>query len=290
LLNCRSLTVFPLFAERESSLDYQLADEAIACGSAAVQETSEGGSVPELLVENRGDTRVLFLEGEELRGAKQNRILNTSIMVAARSRTHVPVSCVEEGRWQHTSKHFAAGNVRSPHGLHYCLKSSVNASLKRQAGHRSDQSAVWHEVEKKQLAFGFQSPTMALADTYTNLADQMAEYRKLLRFPEGAAGVAVAVGPKVVCVDVFDKPATCQKAWDRLLSGFIVDALQGTTAECPVDAKAVEHLLTESQASAWTEAPAIGEGQEYRAEFTGNVGSVLLLNETVVHANLLTAP
>jgi transposase len=47
-----------------------------------VQEVSEGGSVPDLLVENSGDTRVLFLEGEELVGAKQNRILNTSVDAA----------------------------------------------------------------------------------------------------------------------------------------------------------------------------------------------------------------
>ena len=52
-----------------------------------VEEVSEGGSVPNLLVTNAGDARVLFLEGEELRGTKQNRVLNTSVLVAAHSKT-----------------------------------------------------------------------------------------------------------------------------------------------------------------------------------------------------------
>jgi len=289
-LTCNSLTVFPLYAEAGKPADYQLADEAIAASTLAVQEVSEGGSVPELLVENTGDCRVLFLEGEELRGAKQNRILNTSILVPAKSKIKVPVSCVEQGRWRHTSKHFGSGKVRSPHGLHYALKSSVTRSLREDASHRSDQSAVWQEVEKKQASFGYSSKTMAMSDTYDNLADKMTEYRQKLKYPEGAVGVAVAVGPKVVCVDVFDKPATCQKAWDRLLSGCIVDALEGTAGEGQADAKLVEQVLGESKGTAWTEAPAVGEGQEFRAEFNGSMGSALMMDEAVVHLNVLTAP
>ena len=107
---------------------------------------------------------------------------------------------------------------------------------------------------------------------------------------EGAVGVALAVGTKVVCVDVFDKPATCQKAWDRLLSGCIVDALDGTAPAGQVDAKMVEQVLGESKATAWSEAPAVGEGQEFRAEFNGSMGSALSLDEAVVHMNVLTPP
>src|SRR5262249_22260024 len=165
-LACNSLTVFPLYSEASKPADYQLADEAIAATTVVVQEVSEGGSVPELLVENTGACRVLFLEGEELRGAKQNRILNVSILVPAKSKLKVPVSCVERGRWRHTCRHFGSGKARSSHSLHYKLKSSVTESLKREASHRSDQAGVWQEVEKKQAAFGYCSKTMALSDTY----------------------------------------------------------------------------------------------------------------------------
>lgn len=69
-----ALSVFPLFSEANGGIDYRLADAALADESLLVEEVSEGGCVPNLLVENKGDLRVLFLEGEELVGAKQNRM------------------------------------------------------------------------------------------------------------------------------------------------------------------------------------------------------------------------
>src|SRR3954468_12885909 len=108
-----ALTAFPLFSTPDEAVEYLLADEAIAAGSVTVEEVSEGGSVPNLLVTNAGDTRVLFLEGEELRGAKQNRVLNTSVLVAAHSKTRIPVSCVEQGRWRYRSRHFVSGDSHS---------------------------------------------------------------------------------------------------------------------------------------------------------------------------------
>lgn len=58
------LAVFPLFAEASHAVDYDLSDAAINRGSVTVEEVSEAGSVPDLAVENSGDLRVLFLEGE----------------------------------------------------------------------------------------------------------------------------------------------------------------------------------------------------------------------------------
>jgi len=77
-LRHEALSVFPLFAEPNGSVDFRLSDDALADESLLVEEVSECGSVPDLLVENKGDDRVLFLEGEELVGAKQNRILKRS--------------------------------------------------------------------------------------------------------------------------------------------------------------------------------------------------------------------
>src|SRR5271165_4089165 len=126
----KSLTVFPLFGQSNGHVDYLLSDEALQNGVVKVEEVSEGGSVPDLLVENKGDLRVLFIEGEELVGAKQNRILNTSVLIAARSKVKIPVSCVERGRWGYKSRRFASGGTHSPSKLRHALKASVNQSLK----------------------------------------------------------------------------------------------------------------------------------------------------------------
>ena len=55
--------------------------------------------VPQLAVTNLSDLPVLLVEGEMLVGGDQNRTMNVTVLCPPRTRTVVPVSCVEAGRW-----------------------------------------------------------------------------------------------------------------------------------------------------------------------------------------------
>ena len=65
----RGIVVAPLFPRTDPVAAYVTLDEALA-GGLRVRETSEAGSVPELVVENPLAERVLLYDGEELVGAK----------------------------------------------------------------------------------------------------------------------------------------------------------------------------------------------------------------------------
>ena len=93
------LAVFPLYTASGAVVDYQVAAEALESGQVSVEEVDGDGDVPYLRVTNSGDTRVFFMEGEELVGGKQNRAVNTSVLAGANSSLRIPVSCVEEHRW-----------------------------------------------------------------------------------------------------------------------------------------------------------------------------------------------
>ena len=95
----KNLALFPLLSGYATTLDYLTLDEAFAGNLIEVGEMDGQGSVPEIKVVNRAPKRLLILDGEELVGAKQNRIVNTTIIVEAHSTTVIPVSCVEQGRW-----------------------------------------------------------------------------------------------------------------------------------------------------------------------------------------------
>ncbi|MCX8006019.1 MAG: hypothetical protein N2688_13875, partial [Burkholderiaceae bacterium] len=99
--------IVPLLAGADAAADYLLLDEALAAGLAEITETSDAGAVPELLLRNRAERDLLLLDGEELIGAKQNRVLNTTILAAAGADIRIPVSCVEAGRWAWQSRRFA---------------------------------------------------------------------------------------------------------------------------------------------------------------------------------------
>ncbi|PAY17509.1 hypothetical protein CKO51_20815 [Rhodopirellula sp. SM50] len=283
------LSVFPLFIETSSEVPYRLSDEALADESIVVTEVSEQGSVADLLVENKGELRVLFLEGEELVGAKQNRVLNTSVLVAAHSKVKIPVSCVEQGRWRFKSRFFGASGSSTPSKLRRALKRSVSKSVKEARGHKSDQGEVWSEVAAFNCVHGVDSSTQAMADAFGTYEDKVKEYHDKLQYVDHASGIAIAIAGQVVSVDLFDKSSTCEKLWKRMLSGVVMDAL---AAEEPAETAApppVERLISTVGELDWQPSVAVGEGDEFRAESNaGDHASALALGGTVVHASVLT--
>ena len=128
-----NLTLVPLAGGEGHGPDYLLAAEAVGAGLLTVTETSEAGSVPELLATSTADRPVLLLDGEELVGAKQNRILNTTVLLPPKSKIRIPVSCVEQGRWRHVSPDFKTGPV-SPSRMRARKSRDVHSSLRARDG------------------------------------------------------------------------------------------------------------------------------------------------------------
>ena len=82
----RNLTVVPLVRRSRASGEdeappYLTLDEAIARELLFIRELPGAASVPELQAENRGNLPVLLVDGDQLVGAKQNRIINLTILV-----------------------------------------------------------------------------------------------------------------------------------------------------------------------------------------------------------------
>ncbi len=284
-----SMTVFPLSYQPYRDIDYLLVDEAMKIRIISVSEISDRGSVPDLSVENLSNVRVLLLEGEELVGAKQNRIVNTSILLPAISRINIPVSCVERGRWSYKSRHFSSEGRHSPSKLRHSLKSSVSDSLKEGSGHYSNQDAVWTEVDKQQTKLGLSSDTSSMADSFTACQRELDQYADHFQYVEGTAGLAIAISNRLAAIELFDNPETCRKVWKRLLCGFILDIIGSRPTEGPASRSIVEDMLTTLRTTFWKKTTAVGDGEEFRAKLTDGVeASVLTLKNVLVHGSLLT--
>jgi hypothetical protein len=284
-----ALSLFPLFAPANGVVDYLLSDKALAAGGVTVEELTEAGSVPNLVVNNLGDSPVLFLEGEELRGAKQNRVLNASVLVAAHSKTVIPVSCVEQGRWRYQAPAFASGGCHASPKIRGILKKSLFKSLSAKRGHRSDQGEVWMEVGRQMNALDAHSDTAAMADTYKKYESRLAEFTNCLPYVEGATGLAIGIGKRIVSVDQFDKPATCRQIWNRLLTGVIMDALEEGPVTEQVHGADVENVLNSLRHASWQKTPAVGLGDEYRFETADLHASALSVGDVVIHGSLICA-
>ncbi|HXK62760.1 MAG TPA: hypothetical protein PLP42_22975, partial [Acidobacteriota bacterium] len=70
-----NLSIIPVLSSAPEGPEYLTLAEALRTGVIEISELDEAGAVPELRVINSGDIPVLILSGEELMGAKQNRVL-----------------------------------------------------------------------------------------------------------------------------------------------------------------------------------------------------------------------
>src|SRR6267143_764072 len=141
-----ALTVVPLLAPKEAEPDWLTMAEADA--AVTITEVSADGEVPTLSLVNDADRPVLLLEGEELIGAKQNRIMNTTVLVAAHAALRIPVSCVEQGRWSYRGKRFDSSDASLFASARAKKAARVSTSLRKTGLHLSDQGEIWRDVAK----------------------------------------------------------------------------------------------------------------------------------------------
>ena len=59
----------------------------------------EQSTVNTIVVENKSVVPLILVDGEEIVGGDQNRIIDATILIAPESEMKVPVDCIEHGRW-----------------------------------------------------------------------------------------------------------------------------------------------------------------------------------------------
>jgi hypothetical protein len=256
--------------------------QALGEGRAVITEVSEGGSVPELRVVNEGDARILVLDGEELRGAKQNRVLSTTILIDRHSTLVVPVSCTEQGRWAYASREFAESEILAERQVRFSMRSSTHATMRSGAPVHADQGAVWSEVQGLHRKHGTHSGTDAMRDAYEGRRRDLDGLLAAFPLVDGQNGILVLHGARVVGLDFVSRAPQYAELHDKLLRSYAFEALVrgGEPGDRPVAEAFLERVAT--LVGERFKSP--GLGWDVRFEGQGVLGSVLVYRGRAVHA------
>lgn len=287
----RNLTLFPLLAEGPAQPAYRLLDEALAAGCARVTEVSESGHVPELKFVNGCDRPVLLLDGEELVGAKQNRILNLSVLAPAGRTIVIPVSCVEAGRWRADSAEFASAK-RAHYAAGRASKAAqVSAALRATGAAESDQAAVWFDISAKAERMHAASPTAAAAALYEQHRASLDDYLQAFSPVAGQCGAVFGVNGRVQGLDLFDSPATLPAVLAKLVESYALDAIDGlAAANDNAEIEAPAGFLEETAQAKVELFPAVGEGEDLRLTGERLAGGALVDGGSVIHLCAFRVP
>lgn len=282
----RNLTLFPLLRPEPHSAvpDYLLLEDAMLQGTVQITELGDG-SVPEVQLENNASHAVLLIDGEELLGAQQNRVLNLTILAPPKTVTILPVSCVEAGRWHMQSTTFRA----APHVMYAQARAGrtrqVTCSMRSDGTRRSDQCAVWSEIAGKASRMHADSPTQDMAAVYDRHALTIEEYVRAFDCGALQAGVLFAIDGHAVGLDLFDHPQTLHGLFPKLVRSYALDALETATAAVPkvTSHAAIERVLADiATATIFTQA-AVGLGQDVRISGKRVSGGALWAADHYIH-------
>jgi hypothetical protein len=225
----RNLSVHPITGPSGNGLDISSLEEMLKTSSSEFGEL-EPPDIKRISFFNSGDTPVLMLDGEEIIGSLQNRIVADSTLIMARAKSEIPVICAEEGRWEDIGS-FGTG---------YCSYPGIRALLSRRGKETNGlQKRIWNEIERKLTVTRTLSATSSMHDIYNNLDDEVMRYLEdfdgLAPDTIGFIGVA---GRKILGCDVFLNHSTYNKFEKKLVRSYALDAIEhrktsGTQVDVP---------------------------------------------------------
>jgi hypothetical protein len=267
-------------AEMSSVLEYRTLSQALEDGLALVTEKPQA-SVPTLQVINSGDLPLLLIDGEEIVGGRQNRVVNTTVLVPAHSAFELDVTCVEHGRWFESAAAFAPGEAVYP-TLRGQKAQQVSAALAATASAQANQTLVWGEIANRQHRAGTVAPTDALHDMYAQRNEALSEAEARLEVPQEAVGLIVVIRGRARCADVFDKPATLRAYWSRLVRSYALEA-ENTGVASATDLGSAKRLLSRASRATRREFASRGLGIDVRLSGSGITGAALVHQDVVAH-------
>jgi len=217
--------------------DYITLEEGLKAGTVTVTE-SEQEQVQQLLVTNKSDNPLYIQVGELVTGGKQDRTMQSSLVIPPNSGpTPIPSFCVEQGRWS-GSKQFSGGYNYLPSNA---LKMSVQAG---------NQSVVWHNVAAYKSAARTLAPSGAAAaeSTSSSVNEELESkpFKKLLeeyQLPlsgvldelDNPVGLAFAVNGKISTIDIYHSSKLFKKLFPKLLHSAAAEAIGNKTEKKDFD-------------------------------------------------------
>lgn len=153
---------------------------------------------------------------------------------------HIPVSCVEQGRWRpyrwryrepreprfEEVTDFEVAAYRAHSELRRRKVHSALMAFQTTGRPEADQAEVWAEVARKLRVAETESPTVDVTAFYEKHARSVNDLLDSVQIVTNQVGTIVAIGNEVAGMEIFDHPETWKVLHRHILSGYAADALE----------------------------------------------------------------
>lgn len=280
-----NLVLIPLRNEKNTaSLFYITMTQALEEGVLKITEINEGGSIPSLKAVNKGQKGVVILDGEEVTGAKQNRILNITVFIPPQSDVILPVSCTEQGRWSYISEKFQDSEIIMSPDLRRKKMDSVRQTLLDNESYAGNQRKIWEEIRHMSEKTGVESNTDAMKDIYTSRRENLEKYCHSFSPLPGQKGILILINGRVAGLDYLSRAEALEKVFKKLINSYAMEALlQKDRKKEETKREQVEEFLKKARKTEEKTSQPPGQGDYHVFQGPDITGSALVVEDEVIH-------
>lgn len=274
-----NLIVFPIHSKSYSGQTPSTLDDS---GDGIQLNELNNPTVMNVNIRNLTDSEFFGGEGEELIGALQHRIFVTSFLLPGRSEKAVPVSCVEEGRWE-GGRQFLSGSTIAYPSLRALTSDSIYQNLARGRGFQVDQRSVWKEIDRKMTTLKTQSQTRSMHDIFDQLKDEITYFSEY-KPSEDQIGFIAQTNRRILCADIFLNSELFRKFMKKLLISYALDAIEDSTTPGSFNMENGKEffsaIITVKKIKKFA---GVALGEEWRFRERGILGKALVNEEKIYH-------
>ncbi len=270
------LSIIPLKSEPSKTTDILTLKKGFDLGLVEVKEC-EVEDVNNILITNNAVTPLILIDGEEVIGAKQNRIVNNTVMVPPKTTMKISVSCTERGRWSYkdnTSSDFCESL--------YFATSDTRRAKASAADENSRQQIVWNSIDKFSRRCSIQPETSAMADCYEDFNQDQEDYLNYFEISEGQTGLIAIINNEIRGIELFNNPEIYRNYHDKIIRSYIIDSLDFKEDNL-VDNDKVSEIIENISKSELIQEENEGLGKLIKFSNDYGSGSALIYDDEIIH-------
>lgn len=267
-----NIAIIPLKTERKY-IDILTLKKGLELGLAEVKECDHS-QVNTLIVKNYAVTPLLLIDGEEVVGGDQNRIVNATILIDPQSSKKIPVSCTEKGRWAYKTEFKQSNYIAN-----YNTRRAKEYASRENSSY---QDIIWSSIDELENENSFASPTSAMEESYENLR---ANHNKLIKefeiLPE-QNGVLIIVNGEIKGFEVFLNSEIYKEFHKKILKSYLIDTkIENKTFTINIDA--AQAVIDNALNSEFEEKQCNGREEAFEFENDEGLGTLYTYQDQIIH-------
>ena len=275
-----NVEAIPIKSDFFGKKDFLTLKKGYEMGLVEIKEL-ENSTVNTVLCKNDSVAPLILIDGDEITGAMQNRIINDTLLIPAKSTINIPVSCTEHGRW-HTKGEGAESRTFKP-SLYSANHSTRSRKSRASYEERDYQGEVWDSISEFESRSNFKSMTSALNDSYENLKDKQNDYLSKFHIEDGQNGVIFIVNGEVKGLELFYNHSIYKEYHEKLCRSYIIEAIVEKKSVDNIDRLELMKVLENISQSEFKSKKSIGLGDNLKFSNDFGSGSGLVWEDELIH-------